>query len=231
MIVEIQKAIIDTLKANSFGVEAYDFKDLVSGQINQYKIPAVRLTSRTGTPKKSMQGYVLTSTISIILITKTLESKKASEFETMKLITDLYNILTHNKLGLLKGEHNQEPVIQNGLLPGSYNDITQVGGTTDFQAAGYAVYEIQFMATFDIIELPQPQDVERGQLKVIQTQIHGNNDSIPEVESTTDFTVINGGNAYTTFFDETINGGNAGTPDYDYDETIDGGNAETDFDC
>ena len=35
MIVEIQKAIIDTLKANSFGVEAYDFKDLVSGQMNQ----------------------------------------------------------------------------------------------------------------------------------------------------------------------------------------------------
>jgi len=231
MIVEIQKAIIETLKANSFGVEAYDFKDLISGQMNQYKTPAIRLTSRSGTPKKSMQEYVLTSTISIILITKTLESKEASEFQTMKLINDLYNILTHNKLGLFTSNNTKEPVIQNGLLPGPYNDITQVGGTTDFQATGYAVYEIQFMATFDIIELPQPQDVERGQLKVIQTQIHGNNDSIPEVESITDLTDIDGGNAYTTVFVKDHDGGAPGTPDYDFTDDLDGGDAFTNFDC
>lgn len=231
MIDVIEKAILDTLEANSYEVRSFDFKDLVSGQMNQYKIPAVRLTSRTGTPKRNMQTYSLISTISIILITKTLKNKSKSELSTMQLISQLYSILTHNKLGLLVDEVTKEPVIQNGLLPGPYNDITQVGGTTDFQAAGYAVYEIQFMATFEIIELPQPDQVERGILKMIQTKIYGNDDSIPEVESLCDFTEIDGGNAYTTTFDITLDGGFPGTPDIDYTEEVDGGEANTNYDC
>lgn len=231
MIVEIEKAILETLKANSFNVADIDFKDIVSGQMNQYVTPAIRITSKSGEPRKSMQGYVMTSVISLILITQQIGKKSESEFKTMQLITDLYTILTHNKLGLFTSTDTVEPVIQNGLLPGPYNDITQVGGTIDFQATGYAVYEIQFMATFDIKELLQPKDVERGQLKVIQTRVFGNNDSIPEVESISVLNDIDGGNAYTTVFVKDHDGGFAGTPDYDYADDLDGGNAFTNFDC
>jgi len=231
MIATIEKAILETLKEHSLEVASFDFKELISGQMNQYKLPAVRLTSRTGSISKNMQGHKMTSVISVILITHTLKNKSDSELMTMELIDAIYTILTRNKLGLLLDEVTKEPVIQNGLMPGSYNDITQVGGTTDFQAAGYAVYEIQFMATFAIEELPQPEQVDRGILKAIVARYHGNDDSIPEIESRLDFTIIEGGNAYTETFDTIIDGGFAGTPDLNYTEEIDGGQADTNYDC
>jgi hypothetical protein len=231
MIAVIEKAILDTLKANSFGIANVDFKELISGQMNQYKLPAIRLTSRTGSPSKNMQEHKLTSVISVILITHTLKNKSESELMTMEFIYAIYKILTRNKLGLLLDEKTKAPVIRGGLIPGPYNDITQVGGTTDFQAAGYAVYEIQFMATFEIEQLPQPDQVDRGILKSIRTKYYGNDDSIAEIESLCDFTEIDGGNAYTELFDTIIDGGSAGTPELDYTEEIDGGKADTNYDC
>ena len=231
MIAKIEKALLDTLKANKFEVRSFDFKDLISGQMNQLKLPAVRITSRTGTPSKNMQGHKMTSVISVILITHTLKDKSKSELMTMGLIASIYTILTRNKLGLLVDEVTKDPVIQGGLIPGPYNDITQVGGSIDFQAAGYAVYEIQFNATYEIKELPQPDQVDRGILKAIQSKYYGNDDSIAEIESFCDFTEIDGGNAYTEIFDTILDGGSAGTPDLKYTEEIDGGKSTTDYDC
>ena len=124
-----------------------------------------------------------------------------------------------------------EPIIKNGLLPVGYNNVTSFVNGGDLRGINYSVYECNFIATIEIDEQKQPQDVDRGILKTIVAKYYGVTDSTIQVESKIDFTGIDGGNAYTVSFDEVFEGGNAGTPFIDYDDEIEGGKADTNYDC
>jgi hypothetical protein len=62
------------------------------------------------------------------------------------------------------------------------------------------------LCEYPIDEIPQPADVERGDLKSIVTKYFVNNDSTPELEGYIDYTKVDGGTAYIQSGD-TIDGG------------------------
>ena len=64
------------------------------------------------------------------------------------------------------------------------------------QLAGFHVDEITFLAEYPIIEIPQPEDRDRGDLLKIVNQYFINDDSTPELEGVVDFTLLDGGTAY-----------------------------------
>ncbi len=221
-LLSIEKAIIETLKAEGMPhILDYDYQDLISGKMDQYKLPAIRVTCKSGNPKKFRHDdYNMTADISVILIIGNLKDNSSREFLISSLIDQVYIILTRNNMGLQ---------ISNGLVPGPFNDTTQLGGATDFQAAGYLRYELKFMAQYFIPKLERPEFKSRGRLKKITMAYDANNDGIPELEQEIDFTEIDGGDASTINFCSDIDGGFASTTNFTID--YDGGNADTDFNC
>lgn len=214
MLDEIQKRVLETLKENGFETRYQDFQQIESGQMLILKRPAALIDSRSGGNfRETTKQTNVMANITITLVIQNLYNKASREIEISKLRDSLIRTLHHNKLGI---------DIKNGLLFQSYSNATYRGGNTDLQTAGFHVDEINFIAEYPIVELKQPEDVERGNLKAIVTKYFVDDDSVIDMESEIDFNTVDGGTAYTGSID-TIDGGSSKE---DQSKTIlNGGNA------
>ena len=214
MLDEIQKRVLETLKENGFETRYQDFQQIESGQMLILKRPAALIDSRSGGNfRETTKQTNVMANITITLVIQNLYNKASREIEISKLRDSLIRTLHHNKLGI---------DIKNGLLFQSYSNATYRGGNTDLQTAGFHVDEINFIAEYPILELKQPEDIERGNLKAIVTKYFVDDDSIIDMESEVDFNTVDGGNAYIGSID-TIDGGSSKE---DQSKTIlNGGNA------
>tara|TARA_Y100000310_G_C20702427_1_gene831100 strand:- start:2490 stop:3137 length:648 start_codon:yes stop_codon:yes gene_type:complete len=189
MLAEIQQKILDILKENNFDVDSYDFQQIASGQMLILDRPAALIDSRNGsrdreTTKQTNMRAMITLTLVIYNVCQGIHV----ELAVSKLRDALITLLNHNQLGL--------DYLKNGLLYMNYNNVTSRGGARDLQLAGFHVDEITFLAEYPILEIPQPEDVDRGDLRRIVAQYFINDDSTPELEGVVDFTELNGGTAY-----------------------------------
>ena len=196
----IEKRILEVLKENGFETRYQDFQQIESGQMLILKRPAALIDSRSGSNfRETTKQTNIMANITVTLVIQNLYNKAAREIEISQLRDSLIRTLHHNKLGL---------DVKNGLLFQSYSNATYRGGNSDLQTSGFHVDEINFIAEYPIIELKQPEDIERGNLKAIVTKYFVDDDSLEEMETEINFNTIDGGTAYSGSQD-TIQGGSS----------------------
>lgn len=185
---QIERKILEILKANSFDVDSINFQQIETGQILQLSRPVALIDSRNGFfSRETTKQTNIVSTITVTLVIHNLRSSAARELQISVLRDTLIGTLHHNKLGL---------DLKNGLLFQSYSNVTSRGGASDQQKLGFHIDEINFTVEYPILELKQPEDVESGDLKKIVTDFFINDDSIIDLESEVDLNIADGGTAY-----------------------------------
>lgn len=198
MLADIKEKILDTLKENNFNTD-YTFEQIASGQMLVLDRPAASIDSRSGSgERETITQTNMKAMITITLVYHNVCQGISVDLAISKLRDSLIRLLNHNKLGF--------DFLKNGLLFKNFNNVTSRGGARDLQLSGFHVDEITLLCEYPIDEIPQPADVERGDLKSIVTKYFINNDSTPELEGYIDYTKIDGGTAYRQSGD-TIDGG------------------------
>ncbi len=189
MLAQIEEEIVKILKESNFDVDDYNYQQIASGQMLVLNRPAALIDCRSSSHvRETVKQTNMRAMITITLITQNVCQGIHVELAASKLRDALISRLNHNRM--------EFDFLKNGLLYMNYNNVTSRGGARDLQLSGFNVDEITFLAEYPIEELPQPEDVERGDLKKIVTQYFINNDSTPELEGEVDFTKLNGGTSY-----------------------------------
>ena len=189
LLAQIEEKIVKILKESNFDVDDYNYQQIASGQMLVLNRPAALIDCRSSSHvRETVKQTNMRAMITITLITQNVCQGIHVELAASELRDALISRLNHNRM--------EFDFLKNGLLYMNYNNVTSRGGARDLQLSGFNVDEITFLAEYPIEELPQPEDVERGDLKKIVAQYFINNDSTPELEGEVDFTELNGGTSY-----------------------------------
>jgi len=155
MLADVSLKILDKLNAAGIQTNQIDFNEIVDRQVGALERPAVNISINHSTFQKvTMNKYKSVFIVSLYLLVQDVAGEKERRFKVYDLIEAIVNSLLLQDLGLDLQDH---------LRPQSYNNVTD----KKFSDAGYAIYQLDFLASFNFRKETSDDEKDLGALRTI----------------------------------------------------------------